>query len=204
MIASGKQQHCASAGVSPTFEDLLSSIERRAAVALRSLPPSEREDLVAEAVANAFCAYQRLVQRGLGQVIYATPLSRYAIQQIRSGRRVGNRLNIKDVSSTYAQRAKVIRLERLDMRDDTGGRWQEVIVEDKTAGPAEIAITRIDFVAWLKLLTPRTRRIAKTLATGETTKEVARKFALSQGRVSQLHRELQLAWQMFQGETAAA
>jgi hypothetical protein len=44
----------------PTFEELLSAIEQRAAVAFRTLPPSEREDLTAETVANAFCAYQRL------------------------------------------------------------------------------------------------------------------------------------------------
>ena len=135
---------------------------------------------------------------------FATPLARYAIQQIRVGRRVGTRLNIKDASSSYAQLAKGFAMDRLDSYDESEGQWSEVVVEDKTAGPAEIASTRIDFAAWLKSLHPKKRRIAQTLAAGETTKEVAGKFQISPGRVSQLRRELQRAWQVFQGELAVA
>jgi hypothetical protein len=186
----------------PTYEDLLPAIEQQAAAAFRTLPPAECEELIAEVVANAFCAYQRLVERGMANIAYATPLARYAIRQIRSGRRVGSKLNVRDTSSRYCQRANGFRVERLDVRDEIQGGWKEVVVEDKTAGPAEIAATRIDFAAWLKSLKPRTRRIAKTLAIGEPTASVSRKFGISQGRVSQLRRELQQAWLTFHGESA--
>ncbi len=204
MIAIVDQQDCARTGAAPTFEELLPAIKRQAAVAFRSLPKSEREDWVAEVIANACCAYRRLADRGMANMAYASPLAQFAIKQIRSGRRVGSRLNVKDVSSVYAQRAKGIKMDRLDMRNDIDGRWQEVVDEVKTAGPAEVAATRIDFAAWLKSLTPRMRRIAKTLATGETTKGVASRFGMSPGRVSQLRRELQQAWSLFQGELAVA
>lgn len=47
--------------------------------------------------------------------------------------------------------------------------WQEIVVEDHRVGPAEIAACRIDFASWLKLLPCRLRKIAWTLASGETT-----------------------------------
>jgi hypothetical protein len=139
-------------------------------------------------------------QRPLGHVIYATPLATYAIKQVRAGRRTGNKLNVRDVSSPYCQQRKRVRVERLDHYDVDEGGWKELVVEDRRATPADVAATRIDFSDWLKSLKPRVRRIAKTLATGETTTNVARKFAVSQARVSQIRRELKDAWEMFQGE----
>ena len=44
------------------------------------------------------------------------------------------------------------------------------------------------------------RQIARDLALGETTGEVARKFRLSAGRISQLRRWLCEHWEQFQGE----
>ena len=181
----------------PTFEELLPAIEQQAVVAFRSLPPDEREDLIAEVVANAFCAYKRLVDRGMADVAYATPLACYAIKQIRSGRRVGSKLNVRDATSEYCQLAKGIRIERLDRFDPEEQGWQEIVVEDRHAGPADIAATRIDFTAWLKTLAPRLRRIAKTLAAGETTSGVARRFGVTHGRVSQIRRELMGRWDIF-------
>ena len=73
-------------------------------------------------------------------------------------------------------------------------------MEDKRSGPAEIAATRIDFDAWLKTLSRRERRVAKTLAASETTAAAAKKFGVSPGRISQLRSQLKRAWEAFQGE----
>jgi hypothetical protein len=187
----------------PTFEELLPLIEKQARVAFRHSPSCEREELIAEVVANCYVAYVRLIERGLGNAIFATPLALYAIKQFHAGRRVGTKLNVRDVSSSYCQRQKRVRLQRLDRRDSTGG-WKEVLVEDRHAGPAEVAASRIDFAAWLRTLTSKQRRIAKTLATGESTRVTARKFRVSAGRVSQMRRELHDAWLSFQGELVVA
>jgi hypothetical protein len=141
-----------------------------------------------------------LIERGLHDVIYASPLARFAVKQVRDGRRVGTKLNVQDVSSGYCQRAKGVKVERLDVLNDSGNAWREVVVEDKTAGPAEVAATRIDFGDWLKSLPRVKRQIAKTLATGETTKKAARKHGVSAGRISQMRRELMDAWMEFIGE----
>ncbi|MEA1949813.1 MAG: hypothetical protein U9N87_00395, partial [Planctomycetota bacterium] len=77
-------------------------------------------------------------------------------------------------------------------------------VEDRSATPADVAASRIDFAAWLRSLSGRYRKIATALATGETTAKVAKMFRLSRGRVSQLRRELKESWQVFQGADAVA
>ena len=130
-------------------------------------------------------------------------LARYAVAQIRDGRRVGSKSNVRDVSSPYAQMRKGFQVERLDRYDKTDGQWQEILVEDKHAGPADIAASRIDFPAWLSTLKSRDRRIAMKLATGETTGNVAKVFCLSAGRVSQLRCELRKDWEQFHGDAAA-
>ena len=94
----------------------------------------------------------------------------------------------------------VKRLDHYSEREET---WQEVVVEDKRTTPAEVARVRIDFRDWLRTLSRRDRKIALTLATGETTGTTARKFSLCDGRISQLRGELHDSWLEFQGEQPA-
>ena len=53
--------------------------------------------------------------------------------------------------------------------------------------------------AWLRTLTKRNRQIARALSLGETTCDVAKRFGLSAGRVSQLRGWLRVHWESFQG-----
>jgi hypothetical protein len=140
-------------------------------------------------------AYLRLHERREIEKAYPTPLARHAARQIRAGRKVGGKLNIKDVSSSHCQRLKRVVLERLDKWDRDEG-WMEVVVEDRSATPADVARVRLDFAAWLKTLPRRDRRVALDLAMGNRTGDVARKYKLSDGRVSQLRNEFQLSWEL--------
>ncbi len=185
------------------FLAMLPAIRRQAKLAFRSAKTEAKEELIAEVVANAFTAYVRLVERGKEDVACPTPLAWYAIRQVRTGRRVGSKLNVRDVSSHYAQVAKGIVVERLDQFSQQEGEWREVLVEDRHAGPAETAAARIDVGAWFRSLGRKKRKVARTFAQGETTSSVARMFGLSAGRVSQLRRELAESWQQFQGEPVA-
>jgi len=185
------------------FLSLLPAIVEQARFAFRHRRLEEREEFVAEVVANCWVAFTRLVERRLTEIIYATPLAQYAIKQVRDGRRVGCKSNVRDVSTEYAQRAKRFTVGRLDHFDANKGEWRQLVVEDRHAGPAETAAARIDIGDWLANLPRRTRRIARTLATGETTKNAARKFRVSAARISQTRRELQDGWQSFQGELAS-
>src|SRR5947208_2510763 len=151
--------------------------------------PEARADLIQEVIANACCAYARLVARGKEDVAFATPLAMYAIKQVRAGRRVGNKMNVRDITSSYCKVFRGVTIERLDKFDDAKGEWKEVLVEDRRTGPAETAAARIDVSAWLRSLGRKKGQIAKMLAKGERTKQVAKLFDLSEGRVSQLRNE---------------
>ena len=111
-------------------------------------------------------------------------------------------MNAHDVTSRYCQQTKEITVDRLDQFDPEQDSWQEVLVEDRQATPADIAVTRIDFAVWLCGLSKYRRQIAKVLARGETTKVTAKRFGVTAGRISQMRREFQEAWREFQGEAA--
>jgi hypothetical protein len=55
----------------------------------------------------------------------------------------------------------------------------------------------------LGTLSTRRRRIAHTLASGETTGGAAKKFAVTAGRISQVRRELDESWSRYQTQVAA-
>ena len=149
-------------------------------------------------------AYVRLVQQGRVALAYSTVLARYGIAQVRDHRRVGAKLNIKDVMSGYCQAKKHVVVERLDHFDEEENQWAEAVVEDtRTASVPDIVSFRVDFSAWLSSLKRRDRRIAETLAIGNRTSKVAKKFKVSEGRVSQLSRELAKSWKEFTGEAGA-
>ncbi|MGO8683147.1 MAG: hypothetical protein ACLQUT_00980 [Thermoleophilia bacterium] len=184
----------------PVFLQMLPTIRRCARHAFRNLPPEAREEAIADVIANSFVAFVRLVERDKIELAYPTVLARYGIAQHKCGRRVGTRLNVKDVSSDYCRVNKSVFVQRLDRFDDDEGVWKEILLEDRTAGPAEIAACRMDFSGWLKTLSRRDRKLALTLATGEGTGTVSKLFRVSAGRVSQIRRELMDSWRKFVGE----
>jgi len=180
------------------FVAMMPIIENHARIAFRYLGREARQEAVQETLCNACVAFSRLVAQGKADLAYPTVLARYGVAQVRSGRKVGCRLNIRDVLSPYCQRRKNFTVERLDKFDDEENAWQEVVVEDRYAGPAEVASTRLDFAAWLEELPKRLRKIALFLAAGETTSAAARRFRRSQGRISQIRRQLYEAWHQYQ------
>ena len=186
------------------FLAMLPAIQDQARFAFRRLDPEAREDAIQETIANALVAFVRLVQRKKADIAYPTPLVRFAVAQIHDGRRVGNRLNVRDVLSPYAQQEKDIRVERLDRFDEKDNEWVEAVVEDHRTPVPDQVVFRCDFPIWLESLPRRNRRIALALAIGHTTGQVAKRFRVSPGRISQLRREMQRSWQEFQGEMLAA
>jgi DNA-directed RNA polymerase specialized sigma24 family protein len=198
MITITKQVHQnVKANENERFLDMLPRILSQARRAFRYLRPEHKDELVQEVVVNAYSAFVRLVRRGKADVAFATPLTNYAIRQVIAGRRVANKPKLSDVMSPQAHSAHGFLVERLDVFDEKRSQWRQVLVEDRSAGPAEIAAARIDVAAWLCSLSPRSRRIAKALAMGETTTDVAQKFNVSRPRVSQFREELKASWEKF-------
>jgi hypothetical protein len=205
MIAANKSSSLnTKSEIHAAFLQMLPTIRRSAQIAFRKVSPELRHELLAEVVARCFVAYVRLVESGQADRALPSPLARFAVAQVRVGRRVGNRMRIGDVLSGYAQYHKDFQVERLDYFDEKENCWQEVLVEDKRATPAVIAACRIDFSSWLRLLPHRRRTIALALAGGETTSGAAKMFGLSAARISQHRQWLKESWEAFQGEVKNA
>jgi hypothetical protein len=157
--------------------------------------------LVAEVVANACCRFARLVRAGKEDLAYATPLANFAIRQVIAGRRVGNKHNVRDVSSVVAQRRGRFTLLTLPAESSEANVWSEILADDTlTPVPDQVAF-RLDFSAWLRIQKRRKWELARFLTVGNTVTEAAQRFCVSIPRISQLRSELQVSWQSFQGET---
>ena len=183
------------------FLAMLPAIVLHARIAFRHLKPEARGEAVQDVVCNACAATARLAELGKLDLAYASVLAGYAVAQVNDGRKVGNKLNCRDVLSPYCQRLKGVVVERLDYFDEEENAWQQAVVQDTRSAPvSEIVAFRCDFADWLATLSRRNRRITEALAFGHRTRDVARKYKVSEGRVSQLRRELAKSWRAFVGE----
>jgi hypothetical protein len=168
--------------------------------AFRRLNPDLRAEAVQEGVVNAMAAYRRLWERGKAELGYPSVLAKFAASHIRAGRLTATRLNVRDVMSPYCQKRKAVKVERLDRYDRQEQCWQEILVEGRGAGPAEIAAARIDFASFLRSLSRREQEIVLTLIRGEPAGMIAKAFRISPGRISQIRAQLSEKWRALHGE----
>ncbi len=184
------------------FLGMLPTIKRILSYRFRNISDNEaREEALQEAECSACVAYARLASQGRAHVARPTSLAQYAVAHYWAGRRVGTALNIKDVCSVYCQRRKGARVRSLARWNAVQGGWREMLVEDRTASPADLAASRIDFAAFMASLSQRARRIAELLVIGESANHVAELLGVSAARISQIRRELQAAWESFHAPT---
>ena len=92
-------------------------IETHARIAFRRLDAEARAEMVQEVLCNACRAYARLVELGKKDLAYPSALARFGVAQAKEGRKVGGRLNIRDVMSAYCQQQKHVVVEQLDKFD---------------------------------------------------------------------------------------
>jgi hypothetical protein len=173
--------------------------------------PATREDLVQEVCGLAWRWLRRLDERGKDVARFPMAFASLAARAVRCGRRVGAQEKGRDVLSPGARRRHGFRVERLPGtgRPDPGSahaapRGQEIIEEHLrgnavTPVPDQVQF-RLDFAAWVRTLTARERRLVAAMARRERTKDLARWFGLSAGRISQLRKEFQRAWNRFCGD----
>ena len=177
-----------------SFVAMLPVIESKLRLAFCRLDPEAREDAIAEAVVHSLLAYARLHEHNRANVATASSLAWYSSQQVKRGRPAGNRMNGKEPLSRYAQIGNGIQIECQTSK------WIATLVEDKRAPVADQVAAKLDFGAWFATLTTRMKVIAKDLAFGCSTSEVAQKHRVSAGRISQLRRTLEQSWETFQTE----
>ncbi len=180
-----------------TFLTMLPQIQQKLRLAFCHLDPESQEDATADPVAHCLLAYVRLHEQGRTEAANPSSLAWYASRQIKRGRRAVGRMNSKDPLSRYAQISNGSRLVRRN------GEWIDKLVEDKRASVLDQVAAKLDVGTWFGSLSQRMKQIAKDLALGFSTSEVAKKYGVSAGRISQLRRSLEESWLVFQGEARA-
>ena len=180
------------------FVAMLPEIEQKLRLAFCRLDPEACEDAIEEGVVHSLLAYVRLVEQGRVEVATPSSLAWYSSRHVKRGRPAAGRMNGKEPMSRYAQIGNGIQIERQP------NNWIDAIVQDKRAPVADQVAAKMDVGAWFATLTKRMKQIAKDLAFGCSTSEVARKHGVTAGRISQLRRTLEESWAEFQTEPAPA
>jgi hypothetical protein len=192
------------------FLSILPKVQMHAQIQFRARPTAAREEAVTEAIAAACVSYQILAAQGRLHEAFPSTLANYAIRHVHSGRHIGGRQDTaRDVLSPAAARRHGVRIVSYDRPRAVravrsgGGRdgWQKLVIEDRRASIPDLAAFRIDFADWLRSWPRRERKIIARMIAGDGTAEVAGRFGISPGRVSQLRRRFEQSWGQYQGES---
>jgi hypothetical protein len=181
------------------FLAVLPAVQTHASIQFGRLRPEAREEATAATVARAFVDYGHLAKRHRLAHAYAGTLASYAVRRVRAHRSVGGHQTAKDVLSPIAQKRHGFTLASLSPWDAAEDTWREVVVESRRVSPADRAAFDLDFAQWLSRWPARHRRLINGLAASERVTDLAKRFRVSLGRISQLRRRYAASWQKFQG-----
>jgi hypothetical protein len=192
-------------------------IETHAHVVFRSVKcPHRKADCIAETIALSWKWFLRLVQRGKDPGQFVSALATYAARAVKCGRRMCGQLRAKDVMSEAAQQHHGFAVEYLPASTRTsfedfyasvhGQRQMDVVEEtladNKRSPVPDQASFRLAFPQFVRSQSRRDRRMIEFLALGNSGKEAAAKFRMSQGRVSQIRKAWCGEWYALHGEQA--
>jgi hypothetical protein len=201
------------------FLELLPRLRTHAAVYFRHIPcPGRRADCVAEATALGWQWFVRLARRGRDARQFPMAFAGLLARAVRSGRRLCGGERTQEVLSPVAQRRHGFAVEGLPSTTRAGQEslyarprgqqlqdlYEERLHANTLTPPDEQAMFRIDFADWLDSLTARERCLLRAMALNERTADLAQRFGLSPGRISQMRREFERGWRRFCGDDIPA
>jgi hypothetical protein len=164
-----------------------------------------KEEYIAEMIALTWRWHLRLAERGKDATRFPTALATFAARAVRSGRRLAGMDRARDVLSPQARQRHGFAVGRLpDFSGLDGSMFDEALHDNTRTPPDEQCAFRIDFPAWRATHAERDREVLDDLMRGERTLDVAGKYGLSPGRVSQLRREFLTDWRRFISEPPVA
>jgi len=184
------------------FLALLPTVESVARLYFRHVrSPDAKLDRLAEAVALAWSWYMRLRQRGRDPAHFVVTFSQIVARSVNSGRRLCGQEKARDALSSVCQRRRGFVVAPLpDGTAMIGNVFDDALIDNtRTSVPDQVQF-RIDFPQWRRTLTRRRRVLMEAMALGHRTSDLAGMFMLSQGRVSQVRRELCESWRAFCGD----
>src|SRR5215510_5377340 len=202
-------------GLHAVFLTLLPRILLRGEIVFRHTKcPHQKEEFLCEMLALTWKWLLRLTEHGKDPLQFPTAIADFAARAVKAGRRLCGNHKGKDVINPMAQRrhdfvveplpSSTCRSHEYRYANPHGQQAQDSFEErlrDNTQTPVpEQVVFRLDFPLWVGSRSERDRRIIADLLPGERTLDVADKYGLSAGRVSQLRREYMQDWRTFCGE----
>ena len=182
------------------FTAALPKIRNKAGFYFRHLPPHLREDAIAAAEAFAWQGFLVLTAQGRETAPLLGKIAEFSARRVRHGARFGGRVLVRDALSAESRRRRgytVTSLPRSD--DDEPAAEVSAALGRRAASPAEEAIARLDFEAWLDGLDDRRRTVAEGFLSGAKRKDLARQLDVTPERIRQIRVELRRSYEEFQG-----
>jgi hypothetical protein len=181
------------------FLSILPRIQTHGQVSFRHLKCQHRKaDSIQEMIAVSWKWYLRATQQGKDVLSFASALATFAARHGKNGRKLCGQDRGKDALSPLAQHRHGFTTAPLPAGSSLHGNVFDEALKDNTRSPvAEQVAFRLDYPVWLNSLSERDRRVCEDLMLGERTGEVAGRYGLTAGRVSQLRRQFLEGWRRF-------
>jgi DNA-binding NarL/FixJ family response regulator len=161
------------------YRDVVPVVSIRAKLVFQGKPDADEH--VSDAISVAWQALLNAPQAATPQSIAV-----YACLHVKMGRQF--RQSTKSIDGPNPRRRRKPRRKVADVG--------KVLARERN-NPAALATVKMDFTAWLPLLTPKEQRYLEAFLSGETTKEIADRFEVTTARVSQVRRKLWEHWKAF-------
>jgi hypothetical protein len=191
------------ASADAAFLAVLPTVQRNAQMKFRYVRcVHQRADLIQEVLAYGLKWTRLLWARGKDVRNFPARLAHYAVLAVRNGRRLCGSTRAKDVTNTATQARVGFACGLADHQSGTSNPVAEALHDNTRSDVADQAAFRIDFPVWLLTCTGRDRRIIGDMLRETRTLDLARKYRLSEGRISQLRRKYCEEWRQFHGEAA--
>jgi hypothetical protein len=157
-------------------------------------------DKQADAVQNvlvwAFENLKSLASTGRLQNAYAVSITRFAIGRHHEGRSLGTVTSSCDVMSPHCQNLGRSKVKNFGLAENITDSFTSEAAATDSRYPVDRTVQfKMDFIeGWLQEQTKRDRAIIVDLAMGESTGDVARKYSVSDGLISQYRKRFHASW----------
>ncbi len=149
------------------YEECLPRIRNVIAYQHRHLRGEHRSEAMAETEAFVWKAFLRLALKGADPAQLASRIATFEARRVRSGRRFAGKVDAEDIMADEARHRNghfVTSLPHAD-KEEVAAEVRDALAH-RVPGPAEEAITRLDWQAFLDTLTPAQRGVAEGLESG--------------------------------------
>jgi hypothetical protein len=183
----------ATASTVVSFEVLLAKMEPQFkffAKRVLKLKADNLDDALQEMRAIAFGIYRSSVRRG--KEVFYTPIMKYAIKRYNSGRRFSGSSTVDVLSdcTRILERCDICSLDQFYLHDGD----LPFLTDWRQSDVADAVQFKIDFEDWVAQHTERDQQIIGDLWMNETTNDVAKKYKVSAGLISQYRKRYEKSW----------